>query len=160
MARIVLGIEGHDVAEEVMHFLDRTGRARVVATATDDRQLFEAVRQLEPDAVVASTGLVTEPLDGRPLLALETAESVRSLRTAIRFGATGYFIWPREREALAIAASHVRRPERTSATSAPVVDGGRHDARAAGAVEEVHDLLRHLWRLDAEHDPRDLHPNP
>src|SRR4030067_843055 len=26
MARIVLGLEEHDVAEEVMHFLDRTGR--------------------------------------------------------------------------------------------------------------------------------------
>ena len=120
MARIVLGLEEHDVAEEVMHFLDRTGRARVVATAADDRQLLEAVRQLEPDAVVASTGLVTDRLDGRPLLALETAESVRSLRTAIRFGAAGYFIWPREREALAAAATRVRRSEGPS-VGAPVV---------------------------------------
>lgn len=103
-----------------MHFLDRTGRARVVATATDDRQLLEAVRQLEPDAIVASTGLVTQPLGGRPLLALETAESVRSLRSAIRFGAAGYFIWPREREALAAAASRVSRPAPV-ATAAPVV---------------------------------------
>ena len=94
MARIVLGLEEHDVAEEVMHFLDRTGRARIVATASDDRQLSEAVRQLEPDAVVASTGLVTERLLGA-FLALETAESVRSLRSAIRFGASGYFVWPR-----------------------------------------------------------------
>jgi len=120
MARIVLGLEEHDVAEEVMHFLDRTGRARVVATAADDRQLLEAVRQLEPDAVVASTGLVTEGLDGRPLLALETAESIRSLRTAIRVGATGYFVWPREREALATAAARVKRPAQVTA-GAPVV---------------------------------------
>ena len=120
IARIVLGVEAPEVAEEVMHFLDRTGRARVVATAVDDRQLAEAVRQLEPDAVVASTGLVTESLDGRPLLALETAESVRSLRTAIRFGAAGYFVWPREREALAMATSRVRRPAQ-DAVSAPVV---------------------------------------
>ena len=120
MARIVLGLEEHDVAEEVMHFLDRTGRARVVATAVDDRQLAEAVRQLEPDAVVASTGLVTRSLDGRPLLAIETAESVRSLRTAIRFGAAGYFVWPREREALAAAASRIQRPVQ-EVVAAPVV---------------------------------------
>lgn len=119
MARIVLGLEEHDVAEEVMHFLDRTGRARIVATASDDRQLSEAVRQLEPDAVVASTGLVTERLQG-PFLAVETAESVRSLRSAIRFGASGYFVWPREREALAAAAAGLSR-EPESVAHAPVV---------------------------------------
>ena len=39
VARVVLALEAHDVVEEVMHFLDRSGRARVVATASDDRQL-------------------------------------------------------------------------------------------------------------------------
>ena len=48
VARIVLALETPDVAEEVMHFLDRTGRARVVGTAVDAAQLAEAVRQLEP----------------------------------------------------------------------------------------------------------------
>ncbi|HEU4526500.1 MAG TPA: hypothetical protein VFT80_01040 [Actinomycetota bacterium] len=119
MARIVLGLEEHDVAEEVMHFLDRTGRARIVATASDDRQLSEAVRQLEPDAVVASTGLVTERLRGS-FLALETAESVRSLRSAIRLGAAGYFVWPRERDALAAATAGLQRPTEPVA-HAPVV---------------------------------------
>ena len=56
VARVVLALEAPEVAEEVMHFLDRSGRARVVATAGDDRQLAEAVRQLEPDAVVAEPG--------------------------------------------------------------------------------------------------------
>ena len=119
VARIVLGLEQPDVAEEVMHFLDRTGRARVVATASDDRQLEEAVRQLEPDAVVASTSLVSERLDNRPLLAVETSESVRSLRTAVRLGAAGYFVWPREREALATATARARRREEVTAR-APV----------------------------------------
>jgi len=32
VARVVLALEEHDVAEEVMHFLDRSGKARVVAT--------------------------------------------------------------------------------------------------------------------------------
>ena len=44
VARVVLALEEHDVIEEVMHFLDRSGTARVVATADDDRQLVEAVR--------------------------------------------------------------------------------------------------------------------
>jgi hypothetical protein len=38
-ARIVLALEAQEVAEEVLHFLDRSGLARVVATAADDRQL-------------------------------------------------------------------------------------------------------------------------
>jgi len=53
VARVVLGLEASEVAEEVMHFLDRGGSARVVATAQDDRQLEAAVRQMEPDVVVA-----------------------------------------------------------------------------------------------------------
>ena len=109
MARIVLGLEEQAVAEEVMHLLDRSGKARVVATASDERQLAEAVRQLEPDAVVASTALVPEPIGEPPLLAVETVESVRSLRGAIRIGAAGYFLWPREREALVAATARARR---------------------------------------------------
>ena len=58
VARVVLALEQHDVAEEVMHFLDRSGHARVVATAADDRQLREAVRQLEPDAVIGQPSLL------------------------------------------------------------------------------------------------------
>jgi MinD-like ATPase involved in chromosome partitioning or flagellar assembly len=108
-ARVILGLEEHDVAEEVMHFLDRSGQARVVATAGDSRQLAEAVRQLEPDAVVAQpTVAAGTPLHGSPLLALETRESVASLRSAISSGARGYFLWPAEREALAGAAAAVR----------------------------------------------------
>ncbi len=113
----MLGLEELEVAEEVMHFLDRTGRARVVATASDDRQLAEAIRQLDPDAVVSSTGLVPEPMTGRPLLVVETAESVRSLRAAIRVGAAGYFVWPREREALATVATRARRAQDTAGTA-------------------------------------------
>ncbi len=112
VARIVLGLEAHDVAEEVMHFLDRTGRARVVATATDERQLAEAVRQLEPDAVVASPGIAQGAGDlGRSvLLALETFESVHTLRRAIRAGAKGFFLWPADREELAGAAARMLPP--------------------------------------------------
>jgi pilus assembly protein CpaE len=106
VARVVLALEAADVAEEVMHFLDRSGSARVVATASDDRQLVEAVRQLEPDAVVAQPSLV-EPtaVRGPAVIALDTRESVASLRAAIRVGARGYYLWPGERDALAGAAA-------------------------------------------------------
>jgi len=108
VARIVLGVEENDVAEEVMHFLDRTGTARVVATAADERQLAEAIRQLEPDVVVASPRLAhRDGRDGSKLLALATRESVASLRAAMRAGADGYFVWPGERDELAGAAASV-----------------------------------------------------
>ncbi len=100
VARVVLGVETAEIAEEVLHFLDRSGRARVVSTAGDDRQLIEAVRQLEPDAVVAEPGLALGGVDGATLLALATRESVGALRAAIRAGARGFFLWPREREGL------------------------------------------------------------
>jgi DNA-binding NarL/FixJ family response regulator len=107
VTRVVLGLEEPGVAEEVMHFLDRGGRARVVATASDERQLAEAVRQLEPDAIVASPGLarLAGSISGGVLLALDTAESVRSLRGAIRAGARGFYVWPSEREELAGATA-------------------------------------------------------
>jgi len=106
VARVVLGMEQHDVAEEVMHFLDRSGRARVVATAADDRQLLEAVRQLDPDAVIAQPALMTgDSVRARAFLALETRESIAALRAAIGAGARGFFVWPADREALSGAAA-------------------------------------------------------
>ena len=127
VARVVLALQASEIVEEVMHFLDRSGRARVVATAGDDRQLAEAVRQLEPDVIVAEPAL----LDARPpagvVLALDTRESVGSLRAAIRAGAAGYFVWPSEREALIGAAAAALRETRRSAGRATViaVHGGR-----------------------------------
>jgi Flp pilus assembly CpaE family ATPase len=104
IARVVLALEAPDVAEEVLHFLDRSERARVVATAIDDRQLAEAARQLEPDAVVAQPRLAEGAgIHGPTLLALDTRESVASLRAAIRSGAGGFFLWPSDREQLAAA---------------------------------------------------------
>jgi pilus assembly protein CpaE len=119
VARVVLAVDEHEVAEEVMHFLDRAGGAQVVATAADERQLAEAVRQLEPDAVVASPSLLRRGTPvGRALLAVDTRESVGSLRTAIRAGAQGFYLWPHERDELAAAS-------RRTAVAASNADGGR-----------------------------------
>jgi Flp pilus assembly CpaE family ATPase len=127
VARIVLALEAPEVAEEVMHFLDRSGRARVVATAGDDRQLVEAIRQLEPDAVVAAPAMLGGRTGSGVVLALDTRESVTSLRTAIRAGAAGYFLWPKEREdLLGAAAAAVRRARETETRGMVVaVHGGR-----------------------------------
>jgi pilus assembly protein CpaE len=124
VARIVLALETPDVAEEVMHFLDRTGRARVVGTAVDAAQLAEAVRQLEPDAVVAAPSLVPSrgSLNGSTLLAVDTSQSVGALRRAIRGGAAGFFLWPAEREELALAAARVgAKPDEATGDRAPVL---------------------------------------
>jgi pilus assembly protein CpaE len=107
-ARVVLAMEQHDVAEEIMHFLDRSGHARVVATAADDRQLLEAIRQLEPDAVVGQPSLVGDAIRTRSYLAVDTRESVGALRAAIRAGADGFFVWPSDRVALSTAAAATR----------------------------------------------------
>ena len=109
VARVVIALEAPDVAEEVMQFLDRTGRARVVGTAQDSSQLADAVRQLEPDAVVATPTLAPSrgTLNGTALLALDTTQSVGALRRAIRAGASGFFLWPAEREELASAAARI-----------------------------------------------------
>ena len=127
VARVILALEAPEVAEEVMHVLDRSGRARVVATAGDDRQLAEAVRQLEPDVVVAEPGLLAGARACGIVLAIDVRESVSSLRTAIRAGAAGYFLWPKERDdLLAAAAAAVRRAQRSARRGAVVaVHGGR-----------------------------------
>jgi len=126
-ARIVLALEGPEVAEEVMHFLDRSGRARVVATAGDDRQLAEAVRQLQPDAIVAEPRMLGGANTSGVVLALDTRESVTSLRAAIREGAAGYFLWPKERQDLLDAAAAAGRRSRGTARRGTVVavHGGR-----------------------------------
>jgi pilus assembly protein CpaE len=124
VARIVLALEQPEIAEEVLHFLDRSGVARVVGTASDERQLLEAIRQLEPDGVVASPTLVPSrsELNGSTLLALDTAQSVASLRRAIRAGAAGFFLWPAEREALGEAAGHLHQArDMVLDTAAPVL---------------------------------------
>ena len=116
VARVILAIGSQEVAEEVLHLLDRSGRARVVATAADDRQLAEAVRQLEPDAVVAEPAIAAAGVGSAALLALATRESIAALRAAIGAGAQGFYVWPQERQALlgqvlALAAAR-RVPER------------------------------------------------
>jgi pilus assembly protein CpaE len=107
VARIVLGLDSSQLADEVVDFLDRGGRARVVASAASSRELAAAIREHEPHAVVGSPELVRSAggVNGSSFLALETAESLSALRGAIELGARGFFLWPSERAALADAVA-------------------------------------------------------
>ena len=111
-ATIVLGLDPPELAEEVMDFLDRTGRARVVATASNGPDLARAVRERQPHAVVGQPAVVGQAglLNGSAYLALSTSESVSVLREALRTGARGFYLWPGERSQLAHAASLASPP--------------------------------------------------
>ncbi len=130
VARVVLALDALEVAEEVMHFLDRSGRARVVGTASDTRQLDEAVRQLEPDAVIAEPALAVGGVAHDALLALATRESVASLRAAVRAGARGFYVWPAEREGLldGVAATIAARTGAERSATVIAVHGSRGGA--------------------------------
>jgi MinD-like ATPase involved in chromosome partitioning or flagellar assembly len=133
--RIVLGVDVEELADEVMQFLDRTGRARVVATAFDGPTLASAVANESPDAVVASPPLVRSAgrLNGSALFALSTTESVAMLRDAMDAGARGFFVWPAERDRLKEAATRLvglRHATFTTGASVFAVLGPRGGAGA------------------------------
>jgi Flp pilus assembly CpaE family ATPase len=149
VARVVLAVETPEVAEEVLHFLDRSGRARVVATAADDRQLSEAARQCEPDAVVAEPVLMSGGFEGAvPLLALATRETVGALRAAVRAGAKGFYVWPGERdgllEAVAGCGAARRVPERRATVVA--VHAGRGAAGCTFLATHLAEAFRRSGR--------------
>jgi pilus assembly protein CpaE len=120
VARVVLALEATQVAEEVLHYLDRSGLARVVATAADDRQVADAVRQTEPDLVVAQPSLASAAR-GSTVLALDGRETVGSLRAALEAGARGYFVWPADRERLLGAVARSGSAHRSSGPRGLVV---------------------------------------
>jgi Flp pilus assembly CpaE family ATPase len=110
---------------------------QVVATAADDRQLAEALRQLEPDGVVASPALLRGSGASRAgaVLAVDTRESIGGLRTAVGVGARGFFVWPAERDDLATASARLRAVVEDRATNGRIV--GVHSARGGAGVTFV-----------------------
>ena len=126
VASVVLGAEVPELTEEVMQFFDRSGRVSVAGTAADRDQLTQAIRQIQPDAVVAPAQMLTAN-GGVPSFALESRASVGSLRQAMHEGARGYFLWPSERGQLLDAVASTR-------SLAPVpVDGDGQIVSVLGA---------------------------
>ena len=119
LTRVVLAVDAPEVLDEILHFLDRTGAIRVLATADDGRQLAEATRQLEPDVVLAEPRLAHHVPAPTPCIAIASGESVAALRTAIGAGVRAFTVWPVERDELL-------RQVRTYAASARVFERTAH----------------------------------
>ena len=113
LTRVVLAVDAPEVLEEVLHFLDRSGVAHVVATAVDPQQVAEAIRQLEPDLVIAEPRLAPHVPGATPCIALASRESVAALRAAIDAGVRAFVVWPAERDALADRIREYAAAERT-----------------------------------------------
>jgi pilus assembly protein CpaE len=97
VARVVIALEASDVAEEVMQFLDRTGRARVVGTAQDS-SLWPAEREELASATARIAPNVEEAgADRAPSVAVYPA----------RGGAGATFV------ATHLAAAFAKRDQRT-----------------------------------------------
>ena len=145
MTRVVLALDAPEVLVEIMHFLDRSGVIRVVATAGDDRQLTEATRQLEPDVVIAEPALASGMARGVPVLAITTRESVSALRAAINAGVRGFVVWPSERDELLTLVQGFATTRRVPERRATVV--GVHAARGGAGCTFVATHLAQAFAL-------------
>jgi pilus assembly protein CpaE len=116
---VVLCLEDPALLEEVLDFLDRLPRVRVAAAVSAGPGLARHVRDHRPGAVVASPGVLssTPDLDGTGLLVVSQTETTEALRTAIRAGATGFYLWPEDRASLGRDAERVARPSRGEPSS-------------------------------------------
>lgn len=126
-SRVVLGLEEPALAEEVLHFLDRRPGIRVVEAVSDAEALAPAMRAHAPDAAVVSPGVLRRgaDADGAAVLVVAARETTGVLRAALRAGARGFYLWPEEREALAMDAER-------ATTSA------EHEPRPPGRVVAVY----------------------
>jgi pilus assembly protein CpaE len=133
---VILGFEDPALQDEVLHFLDRLPRMRVVGAAADRRELERRIRDTRPDAVVVSPPLLNgrADLDGTALLVVAERETTEGLRTALRAGARGFYLWPEEREALAREAERSARATEKEHDAAGRVIGVQGARGGAGAT--------------------------
>src|SRR2546421_12918448 len=111
VARIVLAVDTELMAQDVVDYLDRSGRARVVDTVRDADAVAGVLEREHPDAVVGAPSLVRrEHLNGSTFYAVATEEAVRVLREAVGAGAKGFFLWPADRADLLAATVRTSRP--------------------------------------------------
>lgn len=132
---VILGFEEPALQDEVLHFLDRLPRIRVIGAAADGRELERRIRNAHPDAAVVSPPLLSGrgDLDGTALLVVAERETTEGLRSALRSGARGFYLWPEERVEMAKEAERSARPtDKQHAASGRVVavQGARGGAGA------------------------------
>jgi pilus assembly protein CpaE len=110
VVRVVVALEPRQLALEVIDFLDRSGRVRVVAAAEDADALVREVRRARPAAVVAGPGMIgdaggAEALGPANVFAVAPEETLSVLKRSFEVGAKAFFRWPGERDALVESAS-------------------------------------------------------
>ena len=109
---VILGLEEPALQDEVLHYLDRLPGIRVVGAAADGGELRRRVRVARPDATVVSPRILNgaADLDGTALFVVAERETTEALRSAIRVGARGFYLWPEEREEMAREAERLAQP--------------------------------------------------
>lgn len=109
---VILGFEDPALQGEVLHFLDRLPRIRVVGAAADGGELERWIRDARPDAAVVSPPVLhgSADLNGTAILVVAERETTEGLRSAIRARARGFYLWPEEREEMAREAERSARP--------------------------------------------------
>jgi pilus assembly protein CpaE len=132
---VVLGLEDRGMQEELLHFLERQPRMRVVGAEDDGSGLTRRVREARPDAAVVSPVMLSAApdLDGAALFVVSARETTEALRAAIRASARGFFLWPEERDDLAREAGGAARtvePEHEASGRVVSVFGARGGAGA------------------------------
>lgn len=147
LTRVVLAVDAPEVLDEILHFLDRSGAVRVLATADDAQQLSEATRQLEPDVVIAEPRLASHVVAPTPCIAIASRESVAALRAAIAAGVRAFSVWPVERDEL---LRHVRSYAATGRVFERRAQVIAVHASRGGAGSTF--LATHLARAFAERD--------
>jgi pilus assembly protein CpaE len=132
---VILGFEDPALQDEVLHFLDRLPRMRVVGAAADGRELSRRIRDTRPDAAVVSPPILNggSDLDGTALLVVAERETTDGLRAALRAGARGFYLWPEERDEMAREAQRSAKAtdkEHGAAGRIVAVQGARGGAGA------------------------------
>ncbi|HEV3475713.1 MAG TPA: hypothetical protein VG602_10200 [Actinomycetota bacterium] len=102
--------------EEIFHFLERLPGIRVVGAASDSLEVSRQIHDRRPEAIVASPDVAAGmSQNGSALLVVDTRETTQALRTAMRVGARGFYVWPDEREELGRGAQGASRRRATAA---------------------------------------------
>lgn len=112
---VVLGIDDRGLQEEILHFLDRLPGVKIVGASEGTDSLRRLVRDRRPDVVVGVPENLVG-LDSASAVAVALRETTKGLRTAIRVGARGFYVWPEEREALGRDISRVDPVDTTEST--------------------------------------------
>lgn len=146
---IALGIDDGALQEEVLHFLDRLPEVKVVGAAERAELLQQLVRDGRPDAVVGVPNLL-QGLGNVPTLAVSIRESTEALRSALRAGASGFYVWPEEREALGRDVQRANTSDGSEQSERGMVIGVLGARGGAGATFLATNLAGALARGGAE----------